>query len=187
MANSDSDDIWSLSWKIQAWKLAFWMTCFILGVNFYSILMTFHNLFLNHHGAEISVIWLVERSAIKLLILIRYYGKTNFEVQRNFKDNTAVVALFEIRFRSLFFDVGKRRQSSEVKAIPWDLLQQSCSREMLLDCITIGIQNSRFQRTRKIITSLSYHSSNWSLIALETMRLLVLIFIWICLVAFYPL
>ena len=24
---------------------------------------------LNHHGAEISVIWLVERSAIKLLIL----------------------------------------------------------------------------------------------------------------------
>ena len=26
----------------------------------------------NHHGAEISVIWLAERSAIKLLILIRY-------------------------------------------------------------------------------------------------------------------
>ena len=26
----------------------------------------------NHHGAEISVIWLVERSAIKLLILIGY-------------------------------------------------------------------------------------------------------------------
>ena len=26
----------------------------------------------NHHGAEISVIWLVKRSAIKLLILIRY-------------------------------------------------------------------------------------------------------------------
>ena len=29
-------------------------------------------IFLNHHGAEISVIWLVEQSAIKLLILIRY-------------------------------------------------------------------------------------------------------------------
>ena len=26
----------------------------------------------NHHCAEISVIWLVERNAIKLLILIRY-------------------------------------------------------------------------------------------------------------------
>ena len=26
----------------------------------------------NYHGAEISVIWLVERSAIKLLILLRY-------------------------------------------------------------------------------------------------------------------
>ena len=29
-------------------------------------------LLINHHGAEISVIPLVERSAIKLLILIRY-------------------------------------------------------------------------------------------------------------------
>ena len=38
----------------------------------------------NHHGAEISVILLVERSAIKLLILMRYQGKTNFEVQRHF-------------------------------------------------------------------------------------------------------
>ena len=34
----------------------------------------------NHHDAEISVIWLVEQSAIKLLILIRYQGKTKFEV-----------------------------------------------------------------------------------------------------------
>ena len=34
----------------------------------------------NHHSAEISVIWLVEQSAIKLLILIRYQGKTKFEV-----------------------------------------------------------------------------------------------------------
>ena len=38
----------------------------------------------NHHRAEISVILLVERSAIKLLILMRYQGKTNFEVQRHF-------------------------------------------------------------------------------------------------------
>ena len=29
-------------------------------------------IFINHHGAEISVNWLVEQSAIKLLILIRY-------------------------------------------------------------------------------------------------------------------
>ena len=48
VADSDSDDS-SLSWKIQAWKLEFWMTCFILGVNFYSVLITFHNLFLNFH------------------------------------------------------------------------------------------------------------------------------------------
>ena len=40
--------------------------------------------FNNHHGAEISTIRLVERNAIKLLILLRYYGKANFEVQRNF-------------------------------------------------------------------------------------------------------
>ena len=76
----------------------------------------------NHHGVEISVIWLVQTGAIKLLILIRYYGKTNFEVQRRFNTNTTLVALFKIRFRSLFFDVEKRRQCSEVTAIPWDLL-----------------------------------------------------------------
>ena len=49
-----------------------------------------------------------------MLILVHYYGKTNFEVQRNFNANTTLVALFEIRFRSLFFDVDKRRQCSEV-------------------------------------------------------------------------
>ena len=32
----------------------------------FKLLFSFHY---NHHGAEISVIWLVERSAIKLLIL----------------------------------------------------------------------------------------------------------------------
>ena len=40
-----------------------------------------HNISSNHHGAEISE---VERSAIKLLILMCYWGKTNFDVQRNF-------------------------------------------------------------------------------------------------------
>ena len=50
-----------------------------------------------------------------------------------------MVALFEICFRSLFFDVKKRRQSSEVKIISWDLLSQSFSIEMLLSYIVTGI------------------------------------------------
>ena len=33
------------------------------------------NTAINHHGAEISVIWLVEQSPIKLLLLIHYLGK----------------------------------------------------------------------------------------------------------------
>ena len=76
---------------------------------------------LNHHGAEISVIWLAERSAITLLILVCYQGKTNFEVQRNFNANATLVALFTIRFRSLFFDIKTRRQCSQVTAILCDL------------------------------------------------------------------
>ena len=52
-----------------------------------------------------------------------------FEVQRNFNANTTLVALFEIRFRSLFSGDEKRKQCSKVKAKPWDLLQQICSRE----------------------------------------------------------
>ena len=80
------------------------------------------NIPINHHNTEISVVWLVERSAIKLLILKGYYGKTNVEVQRNFNASTILVALFEIYFRSLFFDVEKRRQCSKVTAMPWDLL-----------------------------------------------------------------
>ena len=36
----------------------------------------------------------------------------------------SMVALFEIRFRSLFFDVEKRRPCSEVTAIPWDLFNR---------------------------------------------------------------
>ena len=47
-----------------------------------------------------------------------------------------MVELFEIHFKSLFFDIEKRRQCSEVTAIPWE---QTCSREMLLGCIAIGI------------------------------------------------
>ena len=57
-----------------------------------------------------------------MLILKGYYGKTNFEAQRNFDASTILVALFEICFRSVFFDVEKRRQCSKVTAMPWDLL-----------------------------------------------------------------
>ena len=63
------------------------------------------------------MIWLVKRSAIKLLILHITKGKINFEVQRNLSVNTTLVVFFEIDCRSLFFDVGKRRQYSEVTAI----------------------------------------------------------------------
>ena len=66
--------------------------------------------------------FLVERSAVKLLISIRSCWKKNFEVQANFSSNTKLVALFENRFRSLLFDVEKSRQCSEVAAIPWDHL-----------------------------------------------------------------
>ena len=56
-----------------------------------------HLTLITHKGAEnfsdlsaiISAIW--------------YSGKTNFEVQKNFNTNTALVALLEIRFRSLYF------------------------------------------------------------------------------------
>ena len=65
--------------------------------------------FNHYHGAEFSVIWLVKWSAIKLLILIRYKGKTNFEVQRNFNANITLVALFKISFRSLFLDIEKKK------------------------------------------------------------------------------
>ena len=57
----------------------------------------------NHHCAKISVMWLVERSAIKLLVLMRY------EIQRIVNANTTLVALFEIHFRSLFLDIEKKK------------------------------------------------------------------------------
>ena len=71
----------------------------------------------NHQGAEISVIGLVERSVIKVLILIRYQGKTNFEVQINCNASTTLLAFFEICSRSVFFYIKKRRQCGEVTAI----------------------------------------------------------------------
>ena len=77
----------------------------------------------NHHGAESSAILLVERSAVKLLILIKILIRKNKlcgpEKSQCF---TTLVALFQIRFRSLFFDVEKGRQCSEVTTIPWNLL-----------------------------------------------------------------
>ena len=48
-------------------------------------------------------------------------GKNKLWGPEKFKCYTTLVALFEIRFRSLFFDVEKRRQYSEVTAIHWDL------------------------------------------------------------------
>ena len=60
-ADSNSDYIRSLSWKTQAWKLEFWITCFILGVNFYSILIKFHNLFLKF------------QVKVKLLLLLLFF------------------------------------------------------------------------------------------------------------------
>ena len=77
---------------------------------------------INHHGAEISVIWLVEWNAIKLLILITLLGKNKLWGPEKFQCYTTLVAFLEIHFRSLFFDTEKRRQCSEVTAIPWDLL-----------------------------------------------------------------
>ena len=85
-----------------------------------------------------------------------------------------MVALFEIRFRSLFFDVEKRRQFSEVTAIPSHFLYEICSKELLLGCIAIGIS---WWLTSKGTVSRN-HPSNLLLIALETMRLLVLI-VWL--------
>ena len=38
---------WNLKFILKNPSLEFWMTCFTLGVSFYSILITFHNLFLN--------------------------------------------------------------------------------------------------------------------------------------------
>ena len=90
---------------------------------------------INHDGAEISLIWFVERSAIKLLILCVAREKKTLRSKE-----ILMIALFGIRFQSLFFGVKKRRQYSEVTTIAWDLRWQLCSiDEMLLGRIEIGI------------------------------------------------
>ena len=66
---------------------------------------------INHDGAEISVIWFIERSAIKLLILCvsrekQIWGSEKLHCQ-HFIDTAA---LFYIGFSYLFFDVKKGRQ-----------------------------------------------------------------------------
>ena len=47
----------------------------------------------------------------------RYWGKINFEIQRDFNINTKLGAFYKIHCRSLFFDIKKRRQYSEIRAI----------------------------------------------------------------------
>ena len=59
---------------------------------------------------------MVEQSEIKLLI-VHVTREKKIEIQRNFNINTKLVALFEIRVRSLLFDVKERSQYSEVTAI----------------------------------------------------------------------
>ena len=54
-------------------KIVTWLLFFEFNTNSYSGRIVYKTyIFINHHGAEISVNWLVERSAITLLILIRY-------------------------------------------------------------------------------------------------------------------
>ena len=73
---------------------------------------------INDYGEEMSMIWLVERSAIWMLNF-HVTTEKNFEVQLNFNDNTALVVLFEICFWSFFFEV--KRSYSQVTTITWDL------------------------------------------------------------------
>ena len=108
-----------------------------------------------------------------------------------------MLALFGIRFRSLFFE--ERRQYSEVKVIAWNLLLQLCFSEMLLGCIRneiswwlttncmiSGAININFHSCwskkaiflskafRKLKRSLDYHLPNLLLIALTIMQLFIL-------------
>ena len=80
-----------------------------------------------------------------------------------------MVALFAIQFRSLFFDVEKRRQCSEVMATP----HSNCmvSRAINDEFEFVVTQGAKFPRSKdsENYDALSYHSSNLSLIALETM------------------
>ena len=79
---------------------------FSLAFNSHDIIALSKILICNHHGADISVIWFVERSAIKLLILIR---KNKLGGPEKFHCYTTLVSLFEIRLRSLFFWRRKKK------------------------------------------------------------------------------
>ena len=111
---SFTEEYWTLDYNsIIPWSFEISLSLTSFGNSSGNPYLTFNIFINNHHGAETSVIWIVERSVIQLLISIRYYGKTNFEVQINFSANTTLVALFEIRFRSLFLDLEKK--DNEIK------------------------------------------------------------------------
>ena len=82
------------NWKKDTIALATFIT---LGKLFYP----------NHRGAGIFYVFML-------------LGKNKLDLkgQKNFNANTTMAVLFEIRFRSLFFDFEKRRQSTKVTAIP---------------------------------------------------------------------
>ena len=61
---------------------------------------------------------LVERSSV--FNFIRYQGKINFGIQKNFNANTTLVALFGTRFRS-FFLASKKGNNTVKLEIAWDL------------------------------------------------------------------
>ena len=58
------------------------------------------------------------RKFVKLLTLTCYQRKTNFEVHRNLSANNTLVAVFEICFKTQFYNVEKRRKCSEITATP---------------------------------------------------------------------
>ena len=63
-------------------------------------------------------------------------GKNKLWGPEKIKCYTTLVALFEICFRFLTL---KKEDNAVKLRIPWDLVSQICSREMLLDCIAMGI------------------------------------------------
>ena len=75
----------------------------------------------NHHIVEVPVIWLIEQSTINLLISYATREKQTLSSREvsmqtlNWWHSPRSVS------RSLFFDVEKRRQYSEVTTIAWDL------------------------------------------------------------------
>ena len=84
---------WAVTFrKRQFLQLGF--KCYILGPN--------------HHGLEISVIWLVKRSAMKLFILCVTRDKQAFRSKE-----ISNLTLFEIRFRPLFFLTLKKKKKKD--------------------------------------------------------------------------